>query len=83
VRLDLANALVAVGRGPESLPHFEAAGRLRPGDANVHFNWGVALMRASRPGDAAFQFAEVVRLQPNDPEARAMLQRARQAAGLK
>ena len=82
VHLDFSNALLAVGRLPASLPHFEAAGRLRPGDANIHFNWGLGLMRAGRPADAAVRFEEVVRLQPDDPEARTMLQTARQAAGV-
>jgi Flp pilus assembly protein TadD len=83
VHIDLANALTIAGRPAESLPHFEAAARLRPGDANIHFNWAQSLLRAGRRADAAVQFAEVVRLRPDDAEARALLEKTRQAAGLR
>ncbi|MSU66174.1 MAG: tetratricopeptide repeat protein [Opitutus sp.] len=81
--LDLANAYVQSGRFADALPHYDATDRLKPGETGVHYNWGVALMRARRPGEAAAQFDAALKIKPDDPEARAMLARARQesAAG--
>jgi tetratricopeptide (TPR) repeat protein len=62
---DLGVALMRLGRGPEAVPEFEAAVRLRPDSAPFHNNLGLAL--ASLPGrglDAAAEFQAALRLDP-------------------
>jgi tetratricopeptide (TPR) repeat protein len=61
----LGVALMRLGRGPEAVPEFEAAVRLRPDNASFHNNLGLAL--ASLPGRglaAAAEFQAALRLDP-------------------
>ena len=46
--------------------------------ADAHFNYGIALAKVQRYLDAAQQFQETLKLQPNYPSAQAMLSRAQQ-----
>jgi tetratricopeptide (TPR) repeat protein len=74
---DLTEAHLALGRLAENYPdlqyHFKAALSGRPGDARVHYEYGLALAGADRYREAATEFAEAARLQPTLAEAHASL----------
>jgi len=50
--------------------------RLRPDDADSHFNLGIALARSGRIDDAITQFSEALRVRPDFPAARQALDQA-------
>ncbi|MHB1311032.1 MAG: tetratricopeptide repeat protein [Gemmatimonadaceae bacterium] len=82
----LGVALLRVGRNAESVPHFEAALRLEPGNnllvANASYLLGVEYMRTpARAAEAAALFAEAVRRKPGIAETHDALGEALLAAG--
>jgi tetratricopeptide (TPR) repeat protein len=75
-RFNLGNALSSQGRFSEAITAFEAAARLKPDEAAIHFNLALALLRTpGRGGEAAAHLREVVRLQPDNDQARQILAR--------
>jgi tetratricopeptide (TPR) repeat protein len=65
---DLGGALAAdPATMPEAISEYEAAVRLRPDSADMRDNFGIALARSGRPGDAAAQFELALRARPDDP----------------
>ena len=58
-----------------ALAHFRRSLRLRPQNAEVRFNLGLALYRLGRLGEAQGAFREVLRRRPGDPGARELLAR--------
>ena len=69
-RSNLAQALLAAGRGPEAAPHYEAAIRLEPRDAHARVNLATIYEGAGRAADAERLYREAVALEPNDALAR-------------
>jgi len=67
-----ASLAVALSNGsarmPEAIYEFETALRLKPGSSDVRDNYGIALARAGRPGDAAAQFALALEGRPDDAD---------------
>jgi Flp pilus assembly protein TadD/mono/diheme cytochrome c family protein len=62
---NLAAMLQARGKVAESLPHYEAAARLRPGDPVVNNSLGSALMALGQVSDAVDRFREAARARPD------------------
>ena len=62
---NLAAMLQARGKVAESLPHYEAAARLRPGDPVVNNSLGTALMALGQVSDAVDRFREAARARPD------------------
>jgi tetratricopeptide (TPR) repeat protein len=62
---NLAAMLQARGKVAESLPHYEAAARLRPGDPVVNNSMGTALMAVGQVSDAVDRFREAARARPD------------------
>ena len=66
--------VVAARRGKKSAAdYFQKAVQADPGEADYHFNLGVALYRAGDPAASGRQVREALSLHPDDPEARALL----------
>ena len=65
VQNNLGNALLAAGRVPDAIDHFELARRIDPADAKACNNLGNALLRAGRVNEALNRCAEAVRLDPD------------------
>jgi Flp pilus assembly protein TadD/mono/diheme cytochrome c family protein len=62
---NLAAMLQARGAVADSLPHYKAAIRLRPGDPVVNNSLGTALMTLGQISDAVERFREAARARPN------------------
>jgi len=79
VRFNLANLLA---RQPETLPasliHYQRAAELRPAEARILNNWGVALVNLGRLEEAVDKFAAAVQIDPTTPEWSRNLDRVRQ-----
>jgi protein O-mannosyl-transferase len=78
---NLGNALVkksqideAINQLQETIEQFEAALRLNPDDAEVHYRLGLALARQGKRPEAAAQFSEALRLNPGYRPAREQLE---------
>jgi len=70
VHANLGTALEKLpGRLPEAISEFEAALRLKPDEADVRNDLGIALDRAGRPLDAVEQFERILRVRPDNPGA--------------
>jgi protein O-mannosyl-transferase len=65
-----ANQLWNEGKTAESIPFFELAAKLRPNDAQVHTNYGLALARNGQRDLAEQQYHAAIQLDPNLFEAR-------------
>jgi tetratricopeptide (TPR) repeat protein len=65
------------GRLPDAIAEYEAALRLNPGDADIHFNLATALVRAGRTADAIAQYEAALRIKPGMEQARQMVDRLR------
>ena len=76
---DAAVALASQGRYAESVPYFEGAIRIRSTDPSVRFNFAMVLELLGRLERSRDEYAEAVRLEPRDLEARAGLQRVERA----
>ena len=61
---NLAAMLQARGEAAESLSHYEAAVRLRPGDPVVNNSLGTALMAAGKVSEAVARFREAAQARP-------------------
>ena len=53
------------GRTAEAVPHFIRAVELQPEDANMRYALAHALLEVGRRSEAAAQFEETLRLDPN------------------
>jgi len=67
--LGLANYLSAANKLEDAVPHYSAATRLDPNNAEAHNGLGVCYAMLGNMDNAAKQFAEILRIQPNDPGA--------------
>ncbi|MDP3069595.1 MAG: tetratricopeptide repeat protein [Opitutaceae bacterium] len=67
VRMALAVALAQAGQLDAAVPHFEAAVRLNPRDAEVRENFGRVLGALRRPREAYEQLEEAARLRREAP----------------
>ena len=65
----LGNALVRAGRADEAAPHFEAAMRIQPGDADAYVNRGTVAMQAGRAADARGDYERALAIDPGHPVA--------------
>ncbi|HEY5079078.1 MAG TPA: tetratricopeptide repeat protein, partial [Opitutaceae bacterium] len=75
-RFNLGNAYASLGRMPEAIAQYEGALRLKPDGAPIHFNLALALLKTpDRAAEALPHLREVVRLQPDNEQARALLAR--------
>jgi tetratricopeptide (TPR) repeat protein len=63
-RFLLANILVTLARGGESLPHYEAVLRADPSRAGIRYNYAVALMQCGRHAEAIVQYEEALKETP-------------------
>jgi protein O-mannosyl-transferase len=71
---NLGTTLKTMGRPAEAIEHYEAASRLRPDDPTIHFYLAGALLQApGRTDEAVAQLREVLRLQPDNEQARRVL----------
>jgi len=62
---NLADGLRAQGRVEEALPHFQAAVRLQPRDADKHVNLGAALAEAGQPQSAIEEYQTAIHYSSN------------------
>jgi tetratricopeptide (TPR) repeat protein len=77
-RYNLGLGLARENRIREAREQFEAVVKLQPDFVDAHLNLGVALAKERRFPEAAAAFEQVLRRQPNHPEARRLLQLAKQ-----
>ena len=68
-------------RVPAAVPHYEAALKLNPNDAEAHHNLGAAYARLDRFAEAKACFATAVRLRPDYADAVRHLQQVRSVLG--
>lgn len=78
---NLAVARGRLGKSREAVAGFERATQLDPEEVDYWFNLGLAALRASEAAAAAQAFREVLRRQPADAEARALLIGALEGSG--
>jgi tetratricopeptide (TPR) repeat protein len=62
----LGTILSIQGKFAEALPHFAAAAKQKPNDAEFRFNYALSLLDNHKSADAAEQFQTVIKLTPND-----------------
>jgi len=62
---NLGNALLAVGRAADAVPHYEEALRLNPDYADAENNLGRALVELGRPADAIPHLEAALRAKPD------------------
>ncbi len=75
---NLGNALYAAGRVPEAIAQFGEALRVQPDYVAAHFNLGVTLLQfPGRADEGASHLETVLRLQPQNEQARQILTRFR------
>ncbi len=60
----------------EALPHFASAAQLRPGDAEIRFNYALSLLDNHKPAAAAERFQSELKLVPSDVRAHYRLAQA-------
>ena len=65
---NLADVLLSEGRVDEALPHFAAAVRLQPRDADKHVNLGAALAEAGQPQIAIEEYQTAIHYSSNPKE---------------
>ena len=71
------NSLYAQGKLEEAISTFRELVQIRPDDAGLHNDLGVLFARKGDMGQAAIQFEQAVRLNPQDASARQNLEHAR------
>ena len=76
---NLAVFLVTQGRTDSAIAHFQQVVRLDPSIVDAHYNLAGLLLERGRVPEAIEQYEAVLRLRPEDAEARAHLERAREA----
>ncbi|MBT7066079.1 MAG: tetratricopeptide repeat protein, partial [Verrucomicrobia bacterium] len=77
----LGNALQALGRPGDAIPHYRKALQLDPGYAEGHNNWGMALDAVGRPREALSHYQQAVQLKPGLADAQYNLGNALQSVG--
>ncbi len=65
----LGGALLAAGRFPEAVWHYEQVVRLKPGDAGAHDNLGNGLLKAGKVSEAVEQYEQALQLKPGFSDA--------------
>ncbi len=65
----LGTLLADGGRFPEAAAQLQAARRLRPDSAPIHYNLAVVLGQMGREADAIAAYRMAIRLAPDDPQA--------------
>jgi tetratricopeptide (TPR) repeat protein len=68
-RAALGYSLAEKGEFDGTIEHFSEAARIKPEDANAHYNLGVALSRQGRIEEAVQHYSEAVRIKPDYAEA--------------
>ena len=81
IHYNLGNALKAMGRPEDALPHYQHAVRIRPDYAKAHYNLGNTLQGQGKNVEAIEHFHRVLRINPDDAEARDNLGHALEALG--
>ncbi len=76
-RFHLADLLVLAGEVEAAVPHYEAAVRGLPRTLPPLFNLGMALRKLGRNEEAMRAFEAVLRIEPNDREAREIVRELR------
>ncbi len=67
------NALLALGQLDAAIDRYRRALLIRPDNARVHLNLGIALIRVDRMDEAIQHFREALRINPDLTAARALL----------
>ena len=62
--------LLQLGRPQDAIEHLERALRLKPDNANAHYNLARILMDMGRPREAREHFQQALRLDPGDARIR-------------
>ena len=73
LHMNLGNTLTDVGRTNDAIPELNTAIRLKPGMAAAYFGLGRVLVIQDRQAEAVRCFTEVLRLEPDYPQAREQL----------
>ena len=71
---NLGNILLHQGKFDEAVSEYRSALRIKPNDAQAHYELGIAWARLGRRNEASAAFREVVRLAPNHARARQALE---------
>ncbi|UCC31981.1 MAG: sulfatase-like hydrolase/transferase [Phycisphaerales bacterium] len=71
---NLANILLHQGKFDEAVSEYRNALRIKPNDAQVHYELGIAWSRLGRASEATAAFRAVLRLAPNHTRARRALE---------
>ncbi|HUI08145.1 MAG TPA: tetratricopeptide repeat protein [Verrucomicrobiae bacterium] len=66
---DLGTALLALGRVPEAMEHWQEALRIKPGSPETHYNLGNALLKAGKLEEAIGHYEQALRVKPDYAEA--------------
>jgi tetratricopeptide (TPR) repeat protein len=72
--LELAAITLTKGDFAGATVHFEAADKLKPGSASLHVGWSRALYKLGRKDEARAQLQEALKIDPNYPEAKKILE---------
>jgi tetratricopeptide (TPR) repeat protein len=78
---NLGNVLVAQGKIPEAIGHYEEAGKIRPDNAEPFNNLGTALLQQRRVEEAIRAFEQALQIDPQLATARHALCRLLMASG--
>jgi tetratricopeptide (TPR) repeat protein len=72
--LELAAITLTKGDFAGATAHFEAADKLKPGNAGLHVGWSRALYKLGRKDEAKAQLQEALKIDPNYPDAKKILE---------
>jgi len=72
-RNSMGKVLMQLHRLPEALEYYKSATELGPGNAEIHFNYAVALRDAGRISEARDQCRLALGIKPDDPTAGQLL----------
>jgi tetratricopeptide (TPR) repeat protein len=72
--LELAAITLTQGDFAGAAVHFEAADKLKPGNAGLHVGWSRALYKLGRKEEAKAQLQEALKIDPNYPDAKKVLE---------
>jgi Flp pilus assembly protein TadD len=68
-RVELGNALFVKGQTAGAMSQFQEAIRLKPDEAQTHYNFGIALFKNGQTSAAVSQYQEAIRLKPDYADA--------------